>query len=160
MNHKIKTRTQLKYVLQNLKRKKKKIVFTNGCFDLIHVGHVKYLKAAKKTGDCLVVAINSDASVRKLKGVNRPIIRLKERMEILSAFYFVDYVVSFGEKTPANIIKELKPDVLVKGSDYRIDQIVGNDIVKKYGGIIKTVPLVKGKSTSALIKKLCQTYSE
>lgn len=149
---KIKNKVALKRILSGCRRKK--IVFTNGCFDLIHIGHVKYLRKARALGDVLVVGLNSDSSLRKLKGKGRPIIGEKERAELLSSFYFVDYVVIFGESTPAEIIKFLKPDILVKGADYKLDNIVGRDTVGGYGGIVKTIPLVKNKSTTNLIQKI------
>lgn len=150
MNPKIVTKTRLKNILDRLRKNNKKAVFTNGCFDLIHIGHVRYLKRAKKLGDILVVAINTDYSARKLKGKGRPIITQRDRAEILAALEFVDYVTFFNEITPAKIIRYLKPDILVKGADYRLKEIVGSDIVK----IVKTIPLVKGKSTSSIIKKI------
>lgn len=141
---------QLQNILQKLKRHGKKIVFTNGCFDLLHIGHIKYLQKAKKLGHILVVALNTDNSVRKIKGEGRPLMPEQDRAGILAALRCVDYVVLFNETTPAGIIKFLKPDILVKGSDYQINEIVGRDAVK----MVKTIPLVKGKSTSSIIKKI------
>lgn len=149
MNPKIVTKTRLKNILQKY-RNKKKVVFTNGCFDLLHIGHVKYLQEAKRLGDILVVALNTDNSVRRLKGGIRPIMPQKDRQEILASLECVDYVVLFNELTPAKIIRFLKPDILVKGADYRIDEIVGKDLVRT----VKTIPLVKGRSTSDIIKKI------
>lgn len=151
---KIKKLSELKENLKNLRKKKKKIVFTNGCFDLLHLGHIRYLKKAKEKGDILVVGLNSDSSVRKLKGAGRPLVPEKERAEILSALEFVDYVTIFSEETPANLIREIKPNVLVKGGDYSLNEIVGKDYVNSYGGKVVTVSLVKGKSTTNLIKKI------
>ncbi len=141
-------------MLNKLKKKKKKVVFTNGCFDLLHYGHIQYLKKAKALGDILVVGLNSDSSVKKLKGTGRPLVPEKERAEILSALEFVDYVTIFSEETPANLIRQVKPDILVKGGDYSLDEIVGRDFVQSCGGKVVTIPLVKGKSTTGLIRKI------
>jgi len=153
-NTKIKKISELKKILDELGKKNKKIVFTNGCFDLLHRGHIRYLKKAKEKGDLLIVGLNSDSSVRKLKGKGRPFVPEKERAEILSALEFVDYVIVFSEDTPANLIGQVKPDILVKGSDYSLNQIVGKDFVQSCGGKVITMPLVKGKSTTALIRKI------
>lgn len=150
MNPKIVTKTRLKNIIKELRKKNKKIVFTNGCFDLIHAGHVKYLQKAKKSGDILIVALNSDNSVRKLKGKGRPIVPEKDRAEILAALECADYVVLFNELTPAKIIRYIKPDILVKGADYKLNEIVGRDMAKR----VKTIQLVKNKSTSNIIKKI------
>lgn len=158
MNLKITTKPCLKQVLQKLKNSGKKIVFTNGCFDLMHAGHIDYLQKARRLGDVLIVGLNTDASVRKLKGEGRPIINQKDRAKILSALECVNHVVFFDELTPANIIKFVRPDVLVKGADYKINEIVGNDTVNNYGGKVVTIPLVKGKSTSSIIKKIKKLY--
>jgi D-beta-D-heptose 7-phosphate kinase/D-beta-D-heptose 1-phosphate adenosyltransferase len=151
---KIKKLSELKIMLNKLKKKKKKVVFTNGCFDLLHYGHIQYLKKAKALGDILVVGLNSDSSVKKLKGTGRPLVPEKERAEILSALEFVDYVTIFSEETPANLIRQVKPDILVKGGDYSLDEIVGRDFVQSCGGKVVTIPLVKGKSTTGLIRKI------
>ena len=132
----------------------KKVVFTNGCFDILHVGHVKYLQEAKAQGDILVVGINADASVRKLKGAERPIQNEEDRGEVLSALACVDFVAIFEEDTPENLIKLLKPDVLVKGGDWKVDQIVGSDFVMSYGGKVKSLQFVKGKSTTNIVSKI------
>ena len=131
------------------------VVFTNGCFDLLHRGHVDLLRAAKELGDLLVVGLNSDASVLELKGRGRPLVSEDDRAAILSALESVDLVVVFGEETPLELIRELKPDVLVKGADYRPDEIVGGEWVKKNGGRIQLIPLTPGKS-STLLNKLIQ----
>ncbi len=135
-------------------REGKKIVFTNGCFDILHAGHVTYLQKAKELGDILVVGINSDSSVKRLKGDSRPINGVEDRMKILAALACVDYVVVFEEDTPLDLIKQIKPDILVKGGDYEIDKIVGADYVASYGGITTTIPLVEGRSTTAVIEKI------
>jgi len=136
------------------KKRGRAIVFTNGCFDLLHVGHVALLEAARRHGDFLVVGVNTDFSVRLLKGEGRPIVPLRERMEVLAALRSVDCVVSFAEPTPARLIARLRPDVLVKGSDYRLPEIVGHDVVLARGGRVVTVPLRRGCSTSDLIRRV------
>ncbi|MBK9744370.1 MAG: D-glycero-beta-D-manno-heptose 1-phosphate adenylyltransferase [Saprospiraceae bacterium] len=132
----------------------KKIVFTNGCFDLIHIGHVLYLEEAKSLGDILIVAANSDASVSKLKGPHRPIKDEYNRTHILAALASVDMVLVFDENDPYNIIKQIKPDVLVKGGDWTTEQIIGSDIVLLYGGQVKSLQFVPGYSTTALEQKI------
>lgn len=132
----------------------KKIVFTNGCFDLIHIGHVLYLEEAKSLGDILIVAANSDASVSKLKGPHRPIKDEYNRTHILAALASVDMVLVFDEKDPYNIIKQIKPDVLVKGGDWTTEQIIGSDIVLSYGGQVQSLQFVPGYSTTALEQKI------
>lgn len=154
MNPKIVTKTRLKNILRILRKNHKKIVFTNGCFDLLHVGHVKYLQKAKKYGDILIVAVNSDSSVRRIKERGRPIMPQNDRQEILAALECVDYVVLFNELVPAKIINFIKPDLLIKGADYTLNNIVGRDTVQGYNGMVRTIPLVKGKSTSKIIKKI------
>ncbi len=128
-----------------------RLVFTNGCFDLLHPGHVRYLAEARAQGDRLVVAVNADRTVAALKGEGRPVLPLAERMEILAALAAVDYVVAFDEETPARVIQELMPDVLVKGGDWSTDQIVGRDTVEAYGGRVLSLPFSPGYSTSSLI---------
>ncbi len=154
LKDKIKTRSQLKMLIKGLKDKGKRIAFTNGCFDIIHPGHAEYLEAAKKGADILVVAVNSDKSVRNIKGDGRPIIDEKGRATVLAALQSVDYVTIFDEIDPLNIIMELKPDKLVKGGDWDVDKVVGKDFVESYGGVVKTIKLTKGYSTSAIIKKI------
>ncbi|HAS16942.1 MAG: glycerol-3-phosphate cytidylyltransferase [Nitrospirae bacterium GWA2_42_11] len=138
-------------VIARLKQDGKRIVFTNGCFDIIHVGHIRYLKSAKELGDILVIGLNSDESVRKIKGDNRPIVSQGERAEILSSIRSVDYVVIFNEPDPYNTIVAIKPDILIKGGDWAIDNIVGRDIVESYGGEVRTIPFVEGFSSSRII---------
>jgi len=154
MNAKVVSKEKLKRIISGLKSKGKRIVFTNGCFDLLHVGHTRYLKKARSYGDALVVALNSDRSVKRLKGNSRPILNQKDRAEILSELECVSYVTIFNEDTPAEIIKYILPDVLVKGADYKIEDIVGNDTVTENGGKVVAVSLVKGKSTSVIIAKI------
>ena len=140
-------------LLARLKRRGRRVVFTNGCFDLLHAGHVDLLERAAALGDVLVVGVNSDASVRRLKGAGRPIVPLPERLEILAGLRVVDYVVPFRDATPARLIRRLRPDVLVKGGDYRPSQIVGRRTVEAGGGRVVVVPLRRGRSTSALIRR-------
>ncbi len=148
---KIVTIKRLEGILRH--RKGKKIVFTNGCFDILHYGHTYYLEKARLSGDILIVAINSDASVRRLKGRERPVNPLRDRMRVLAALESVDYVVSFSQDTPLSIIKRLKPDVLVKGGDWKIESIVGGKEVVSWGGEVKSIPLKKGRSSTGIIKK-------
>jgi D-beta-D-heptose 7-phosphate kinase/D-beta-D-heptose 1-phosphate adenosyltransferase len=138
---------------EELKRQKRKVVFTNGCFDIIHYGHIQYLFAAAKLGDELFIGLNSDSSVRKLKGDKRPVFPASERAEILSSFECVDVVVVFEEETPFNLISALLPDFLVKGGDYNISEIVGRDVVEKSGGKVVVLPYVKGHSTTEILKR-------
>lgn len=135
-------------------QRQKKIVFTNGCFDILHIGHVKYLKQAKAKGDILVVGVNSDASVKRLKGESRPINNQQDRIDILAEMEFVDYVVIFEDDTPYELIKKVKPDILVKGGDYQIEDIVGADFVHSIGGCVETIPFVEGKSTTRIIEAM------
>lgn len=141
-------------ILIEKKAKGKKIIFTNGCFDILHAGHVSYLKQAKAMGDILVVGINSDASVKRLKGEKRPVNCLEDRIMLLSALECVDYIIPFEEDTPKNLIEVVEPDILVKGGDYRPDDIVGASYVKSYGGIVTTLPFIQGKSTTKIIERL------
>jgi D-beta-D-heptose 7-phosphate kinase/D-beta-D-heptose 1-phosphate adenosyltransferase len=149
---------ELKKLRASWKRRKKMVVFTNGCFDLIHRGHVQYLEQARKLGDLLIVGLNTDASVRKIKGTKRPILLQKERAEILCAFWFVDYVVLFHEDTPLKLIRAIKPDVLIKGADWSLGKIVGADIVLKNRGKVKRIKFSKGCSTSGIIEKIIKNY--
>lgn len=153
-DHKIKSADSLLKRVKQLKRQGNKIVFTNGCFDVIHVGHTTYLKKAKSLGDVLIVALNSDASVRRLKGNGRPLVRFKDRAEVVSSLESVDYVTSFGDSTPLRLIESIKPDVLVKGGDWTTNKIVGASFVKSYGGEVVPMPYVAGRSTTNLIKKI------
>ena len=131
-----------------------KVVFTNGCFDLMHRGHVIYLAKARELGDKLVVGLNSDASVSRLKGPSRPIAKEESRAMVLAALGFVDRVVIFDDDTPAKLIELVKPDILVKGGDYTRDNIVGADFVESYGGTVTTIPLVEGESTTNLVNRM------
>jgi D-beta-D-heptose 7-phosphate kinase/D-beta-D-heptose 1-phosphate adenosyltransferase len=135
-------------------RKGRKVVFTNGVFDLLHVGHVRYLKEARALGDILVVGVNKDESVRALKGPTRPIQNENDRAEILAALEAVSFTVLFGEETPAKLIETVRPDVLVKGGDYKIETIVGAPFVMSYGGEVRVLQFVDGKSTTGIVKKM------
>jgi rfaE bifunctional protein nucleotidyltransferase chain/domain len=153
-NLKITSLEKLIKVVTVYKKNKKKIVFTNGCFDIIHVGHVRYLEEAKSKGDFLILAVNDDLSIKNLKGHNRPINPLAYRLEVLAALESVDHVISFDEDTPETLLKLIKPHVLVKGGDYKnTDEIVGKSIVESYGGSVQILNQVKGISTSSIIKK-------
>ncbi len=154
VKNKIKTLKSLKKTIHFLKKRGKSAVFTNGCFDILHKGHINYLEKASTLADTLIVAINSDASVRALKGRSRPLFAARDRALAVAALEFVDYVVVFGEKTPFRIIKALKPNILVKGADWKKSHIVGRDTVESYGGRVVRIPLVKGYSTSTLIAKI------
>ena len=138
-------------------REQRKVVFTNGCFDLLHVGHIRYLKEAKACGDLLVVGLNSDDSVKRLKGETRPVQCEEDRAEILSSLEAVDYVTIFSEDTPKQLIEEVAPDVLVKGGDWSIDKIVGSDFVLARGGEVKSLSFVQGRSTSSIIDQVIRT---
>jgi rfaE bifunctional protein nucleotidyltransferase chain/domain len=151
---KIKDFSDLKKEIEALKARRKRVVFTNGCFDLLHPGHVRYLYAARQLGDYLVVAVNTDRSVKIIKGANRPIQSQDERAELLAALSFVDAVILFDEDNPLNVIRRLLPNVLVKGGDWTEDKIIGADVVKKAGGVVKSLPFVAGYSTSGIIKKI------
>jgi D-glycero-beta-D-manno-heptose 1-phosphate adenylyltransferase len=151
---KAKDLSELKKEIEALKAKGKRVVFTNGCFDLLHPGHMRYLYAARQMGDFLVVAVNTDRSVKAIKGENRPIQSQDERAELLAALSFVDAVVLFDEDNPLKVIQHLLPDVLVKGGDWTEDKIVGADVVRKAGGVVKSLPFVAGYSTRPLLGRL------
>lgn len=156
MNPKIKSASSLTRTISALHSKGKRVVFTNGCFDILHAGHVKYLRRASMLGDVLVVGLNSDSSVRRIKGPSRPVNNQNDRAEILSSLYFVDYVTIFAEETPRRVIGMLKPDVLTKGGDWKTCDMVGGDFVREHGGRVVSIPFVKGYSTTSLIKKICK----
>lgn len=147
--NKILTLEKLKNFLKKARKEGKKIVFTNGCFDILHAGHVRIIEFSKSKGDILILGLNSDASVRRLKGPTRPVNKEKDRQIVVSALEAVDGVVLFKEDTPLNLIKIIKPDILVKGADYTADTVVG----REYAGKVVLCPLVKGKSTTNIIKK-------
>ena len=156
--HKILDRKILKDKLEALRKEGKKIAFTNGCFDILHVGHVRYLKEAKKTADILVLALNSDASVQAIKGVKRPLVSEEERAEVLAALECIDFVTIFHELTPLELICYLKPDILIKGGDWPEDKVVGRDEIKKWGGHVTIIPEVAGKSTTNIVDKIISVY--
>ncbi len=141
---------KLIYEVKILRSKGKKIVFTNGCFDIIHAGHIKLLERCRKLGDVVIVGLNSDKSIKRLKGENRPLNRLSDRLKVLSAIEYVDFIVIFGKDTPYHIIKAIKPDFLVKGSDYKVDEIVG----REFAGRVVRVKLLDGRSTTNIIKSI------
>lgn len=146
--------------VRRLKKNGKRCVFTNGCFDLLHVGHVRYLTAARALGDVLIVGVNSDRSLRALKGVGRPLIPQRERLEILSALWCIDYLVLFSGKTPRRLIAALRPDVLVKGGDWPIEEIVGRELVEQDGGKVVRIKVVQGISTTLLIERIVKFFGE
>lgn len=151
---KILTRDLLPPLLAQWRQHHHKIVFTNGCFDLLHLGHVDYLEKARQLGDKLIVGLNTDASVSRLKGPSRPLQDELSRSRIMASLLFVDAVVLFDEDTPYELIREVAPDILVKGDDYTIENIVGHDLVLQRGGEVKTISLVKGYSTSGIVQKI------
>ncbi len=154
MDFKIESSTNLSKILAKLRSKGKRIAFTNGCFDIIHAGHIKYLSRAKKAADILVVGLNSDSSVKTIKGKGRPINNQHDRARVLASLSFVDYVTIFDEETPERLIRMIRPDVLVKGADWKTKDIVGSDFVKSYGGRVIRIPFVKGHSTTSIINKI------
>ena len=156
---KIKTTTELAPLLALLRATGQKIVFTNGCFDLIHPGHTRYLATARSLGDILVVAVNSDASVRSIKGEKRPINSQQDRAETLAALESVNFVTIFDEPDPYKVISALQPDVLVKGGDWPIEKIIGRDVVEARGGRVVNVPYVEGASTTGIIEKILNIYA-
>lgn len=160
MKEKIKGREELRKIVEGLKSEGKQIVFTNGCFDLLHVGHIRYLEKAKKLGDILIVGVNSDRSVRMIKGPERPILPEEERAEVLSGLGCIDYITLFDEPTPLELIAQLQPHVLVKGGDWTKETTVGKEIVESSGGKVVILPFVEGHSTSNLIKTILERYGK
>ena len=158
MNKVVFSRKKLIEEVKKIKKSGKKVVFTNGCYDLLHVGHIRLLQSARKKGDVLIVAINSDTSVRRIKGEKRPLINQKERAETLSGLECVDVVTVFNEDDPFNIIKDILPDILVKGGDWPLDKIIGSDIVIKNGGKVMNIKYQAGKSTTNLVGKVVSAY--
>jgi D-beta-D-heptose 7-phosphate kinase/D-beta-D-heptose 1-phosphate adenosyltransferase len=155
---KITPRNELKATVERLKREGKKVVFTNGCFDILHAGHTRYLREARKMGDALILALNSDSSVRSIKGPMRPIVPEAERAEVVAALDSVDYVTVFDELTPLELIEFLRPDVIVKGGDWAEKDIVGAETVRKWGGRVAIMPEIEGASTTNIIDKVLQVY--
>jgi D-beta-D-heptose 7-phosphate kinase/D-beta-D-heptose 1-phosphate adenosyltransferase len=158
LREKIRTKVDLHRIAENLKKKGKRIVFTNGCFDLLHIGHIRYLEKAKTLGDILVVGVNSDRSVRKLKGPQRPILPQEERAEILSGLGCVDYITVFDEQTPLELISSLQPRILVKGGDWTKETTVGKEVVERSGGEVVILPFEEGASTSNLIETILKRF--
>ena len=156
----IKSRAEIISLRKKFKDEKKKVVFTNGVFDILHSGHVDYLTKSKAFGDILLVGINSDKSVKKIKGNKRPIINEKDRAFIISSLKPVDYVTLFDEDTPQKLIEDIIPDVLIKGADWALDEIVGKDIVEKKGGKVQTIKFINDQSTSKIIKSILDRYSD
>lgn len=160
LNQKIYHRNELALHLQQAKADGNVVVTTNGCFDVLHLGHLRYLQAARQLGDLLVVAVNSDSSVRELKGENRPLVPEDERAEMLAGLECVDYVVIFPESTPIELLAELKPSIHVKGGDYKLEQLVEREVVEENGGKVIVGLNVPGKSTTNLIEVICERYSD
>ena len=154
INTKLKTVSELAALVARAKKDGRRVVFTNGCFDLLHIGHTRYLQEARALGNLLIVAINSDASVQTLKGPDRPLVPQDERAEVLAALAAVDYVTIFDTPDPGELIATLRPDVLVKGSDWPLDRIVGRETVEAAGGRVLTIPLVPGVSTTTLVDRI------
>lgn len=158
INSKLYTRETLKPKLNMWRFQEKKIVFTNGCFDIIHKGHIDYLSKAADLGDIFIIGINSDNSVARLKGKGRPLQNLESRAVILASMFFVNAIIPFEEDTPFELIRFIQPDVLVKGADYKEKEIVGADIVKSKNGVVVTVPFLEGYSTSSIEKKIIRNF--
>jgi D-beta-D-heptose 7-phosphate kinase/D-beta-D-heptose 1-phosphate adenosyltransferase len=156
---KVLSRSDVFNCLQAERAKGRQVVFTNGCFDLLHVGHIQYLQQARNLGDLLVVGLNDDASVGRVKGEGRPLIEERQRAELLAALMCVDYVVYFPEDTPDELIRALRPDILVKGGDYSRDQVAGRSFVESYGGRVEVLPFVDGVSTTKIVKTIIERYS-
>lgn len=160
MRSKILKLTDLIQMVRDLRKSGKQIVFTNGCFDILHVGHVRYLAAARSEGDVLVVGLNSDASVKSIKPGNRPIVTQEQRAEVLAGLAFVDFITIFDESDPLALISAIKPDILVKGADWKEKEIVGADVVKAYGGKVVRVEVVPGISTSRIIRRIIKRFQK
>jgi rfaE bifunctional protein nucleotidyltransferase chain/domain len=154
LKNKILTKNELDDILLQIREKGLNIGFTNGCFDILHKGHIRYLADASDLADVFIIGLNTDSSVKRLKGPNRPLQDQESRAISLSALVFIDYVVMFGEDTPLELLKIIRPNILVKGGDYQVETIVGYDLVTSYGGKVITLPLVKGYSTTSIIKKI------
>jgi len=152
------TQQQLVEIRKRLKQEGKRVVFTNGCFDIVHRGHVDYLSKAREKGDALIVGMNTDASVQRLKGPTRPIVEEQDRAFVLAALSVVDYVCLFEEDTPLELIKAVVPDVLVKGGDWSIETIVGRDVVEAAGGTVQTIAFVPNRSTTNIVQKIADLY--
>ena len=160
MRSKILILSDLVQAVEGLRKAGKRIVFTNGCFDILHVGHVRYLAAARSKGDALVLGLNSDASVKSIKPDKRPIVDQDQRAEVLSGLACVDYITIFDEPDPLALIRTIKPDVLIKGADWEEAEIIGSDVVKSYGGNVVRIEVVPGISTSRIIEKILKVYGK
>ena len=160
MMKKILTWKELKREADRLRGEGKKIAFTNGCFDILHVGHVRYLQEARRTGDILILGLNSDASVRAIKGDRRPLVPQQERAEVVAALAAVDYVTVFDETTPLKLIEHLRPDCIVKGGDWQEEEVVGRDAVRSWGGKVVIVPMIEGASTTGILEKIGRIYGK
>ena len=158
MRSKILKLSDLVKVLESLREAGKRIVFTNGCFDILHAGHVRYLTAARSKGDALILGLNSDVSVKSIKPENRPIVSQDQRAEVLAGLTCVDYITIFDEPDPLVLIQTIKPDVLIKGADWKETDIIGSDVVKSYGGKVIRVEVVPGISTSRIIQRILKLY--
>jgi rfaE bifunctional protein nucleotidyltransferase chain/domain len=158
MRSKILRLSDLVKVLESLREAGKRIVFTNGCFDILHAGHVRYLAAARSKGDVLVLGLNSDVSVKSIKPENRPIVSQDQRAEVLAGLACVDYITIFDEPDPLVLIQTIKPDVLIKGADWKETEIIGSDVVKSYGGQVVRIEVVPGISTSRIIQRILKLY--
>jgi len=160
MRSKILNLSDLLQVIEGLREAGKRIVFTNGCFDILHVGHVRYLTAARSKGDALVLALNSDTSVKSIKPDNRPIVSQDQRAEVLAGLACVDYITIFDEPDPLALIQTIKPDVLIKGADWKEAEIIGSDVVRSYGGSVVRIEIVPGISTSGIIQRILELYGK
>jgi len=158
MRSKILKLSDLLQVIKGLRKAGKRIVFTNGCFDILHVGHVRYLTAARSKGDALVLGLNSDASVKSIKPDNRPIVSQDQRAEVLAGLACVDYITIFDEPDPLALIQTIKPDVLIKGADWEKAEIIGSNVVRSYGGSVVRIEIVPGISTSGIIQRILERY--
>ncbi len=157
---KLKTFEEVVRIRQQMRREGRKLVFTNGCFDILHAGHVRLLNQARAMGDALVLALNSDRSVRAVKGENRPIVPEAERAEVVAALACVDYVFLFDDLTPQRIIDAIVPDILVKGADWGISEIVGRETVEKAGGVVRSIPVVEGASSTSIIERIISQFGK
>ncbi len=160
MSEKIKKLAELKLIVHQLKQQGKTVVFTNGCFDILHVGHVRLFQEAKALGDILIVAVNSDASVKAIKGAGRPFVPAEQRAEVVAALASVDYVIIFDEPDPLRIISEVMPQVLVKGGDWTIETIIGREVVEKAGGTVIALPFIDGISSTSIVQRIINTHRQ
>ena len=157
---KVKRPEELAEICRTIQRQGGRVVFTNGCFDILHVGHVRYLESARDLGDLLVVGVNSDSSVRRIKGPDRPLIEEEQRAEMVAALHCVDYVTLFGAPDPLDLIELLAPDVLVKGADWALEKIIGADVVIRKGGSVVRIPFVMGSSSTTIIDRILDRFSK